>query len=174
MTSRLPPDSLLIQVMAFITMTGAVVMAIAAAQGFGRRSLLFAGAYVALQITRPLLLLVFRPQWASIPYLLSVAVSGVPWIVGGLVNDDGLHTRLWTLALAIGYSWSTVSWLRDNVAMIAGEHLAERLQQFLSITLGATIFVSASALSDSELDFPHAAGFGLAFVASPTLTLTCS
>jgi low temperature requirement protein LtrA len=47
---------------------------------------------------------------------------------------------------------------------VAGEHLAERLQQFYLITLGEAIFVAGRALSNSDFGTPRAAGFGLAFV----------
>ncbi|WP_179802777.1 low temperature requirement protein A [Micromonospora purpureochromogenes] len=166
LTSRRSPESLVIQTVVFMSMSGAVVMSVAVPQGFEQRALLFAGAYVATRISRVLLLLVFRRQWIfSVPALLSLAVSAVLWIVGALVHGEGLRAVLWTLALVIGYIGFTAGFKRSAEVSIAGEHMAERLQQFYLITLGEAGFVSGKAFSGSNLGTPHAVGFGLAFVA---------
>lgn len=79
LTSRQHPDSLLVQIMVFMAMASAVVMAVAVPQG---RALVFAATYAAARISRTLLLLVFRRQWIfPIPAQLSLAVSAVLWIV---------------------------------------------------------------------------------------------
>ncbi|MGR6318484.1 low temperature requirement protein A [Micromonospora soli] len=166
-TSVRPPDSLLIQTVVFISMAGAVVMAVAV-QGFGQRVFVFASTYIAANMGRQLLLVVVRPRWIATPTLLSGVVSIVPWMAGALVDDDDLRAALWALALALEYGGLVVGWLRYGVA-IAGEHLAERLEQFLLIALGAAIFLSGRALSNSDFGIPHAAGFGLAFVATVLL-----
>ncbi|MBQ0897420.1 low temperature requirement protein A [Micromonospora sp. U56] len=164
-TSRQSPESPVIQAVVFMSMAGAVVMSVAVPQGFEQRALLFAGAYVATRISRVPLLLVFRLPVVSTPALLPLAVSAVLWIVGALVHNEGLRAVLWTLALVIGYIGFTRHFQRLAGAPIAGEHLAERLQQFYLITLGEAGFVSGKAFSGSNLGTPHAAGFGLAFVA---------
>ncbi|MGC5018376.1 low temperature requirement protein A [Micromonospora sp. DT47] len=164
LTSRRSPDLLLVQIMVFMSMAGAVVMAVAVPQGFEQRALVFAGAYATVRISRLLLLLVLRRLTVTTTAPLSVAVSAVLWIVGALVHDQGLRAVLWALALAIGYIGFTARFKR-SAGPIAGEHLAERLQQFYLITLGEAIFVSGKAFSGSDLGTPHTAGFGLAFVA---------
>ncbi|MEU4473222.1 low temperature requirement protein A [Micromonospora sp. NPDC023888] len=162
LTSRQHPDSLLVQIMVFMAMASAVVMAVAVPQG---RALVFAGTYAAARLSRTLLLLLFRRQWIfPIPAQLSLAVSAVLWIVGGLVHDQGRRAALWALALAIGYIGFTAGFPRI-AAPIAGEHMAERLQQFYLIALGEAIFVSGKAFSATDLGIPHTVGFGLAFVA---------
>jgi low temperature requirement protein LtrA len=162
LTSRQRPDALLVQIMVFMAMASAVVMAVAVPQG---RALVFAGTYAAARISRVLLLLVFRRRWIfSIPALLSLAVSAVLWIVGGLVHDQGPRAVLWALALAIGYMGFTAGFQRF-AGPIAGEHMAERLQQFYLIALGEAIFVSGKGFSATDLGTPHTVGFGLAIVA---------
>ena len=165
LTSRRSPDSMLVQIVVFLSMAGAVVMAVAVPQGFEQRALLFAGAYAAVRIGRLLPLLVFRRLAISPPTGLWVAVGAVLWIVGALVHNPGLRAALWALGLAIGYFGFTAGLKRFTGAPIAGEHLADRLQQFYLITLGEAILVSGKALSSSDLGTPHTAGFGLAFVA---------
>jgi low temperature requirement protein LtrA len=162
LTSRLPPDSPPLQIIVFMSMAGVAVMAVAVTQGFEGRALVFAGAYVAVRIGRLAPFPIFH-LWLSIPIIISVFVGAVPWITGALVNDKGLRAVLWAVALAIdfgGYALGIERWLRGRVA---GEHLAERLQQLFLITLGEAIFVSSRAFSNSDFTISHAAGFGLAF-----------
>ncbi|MEU9825765.1 low temperature requirement protein A [Micromonospora chersina] len=161
LTSRRRPDLLLVQALVFMSMAGAVVMAVVVPQGFEQRALVFAGAYTAVRISRLLLLLIVRRQTDPV----AIAVSAVLWIVGALVHEQGLRAVLWALALAIGYVRGTAAFERFAGVPIAGEHVAERLQQFYLITLGEAIFVAGKGLSASGLGTPHAAGFGLAFVA---------
>ena len=100
--------------MVFMSMAGAVVMAVAVAQGFEQRALVFAAAYVASRIGRVLLALVFRLGQRAIPVLVSLAVSAVPWIVGALVDDQLVRAVLWALALAIDYIGYALSFRRIN------------------------------------------------------------
>lgn len=166
LTSRRSPDSLVIQIVVFMSMAGAVVMAVVVPQGFEQWALAFAGAYVATRLGRLLLLLlVFSRRLLATPGLLSIAVSLVLWIVGALAHGEGLRAMLWTLALAISYIGFTKGFQQSAGGPIAGEHMAERLQQFYLITLGETVLGSGEALSGSNLGTPQVAGFGLAFVA---------
>lgn len=165
LTSRLDPDSPPLQIILCLSMAGAAVMAVVVTQGFEGRALVFAGAYVAVRIGRLAAFPIFHLQ-LSILITLAIFSSAVPWIIGALVEDRALRTALWALALAIdfvGFSLGVQRWSRGQVA---GEHLAERLQQFFMITLGETVFVSSRALTNSDFDLPHAGGFGLAFVST--------
>jgi low temperature requirement protein LtrA len=93
-----------VQIAVFMSMVGAVVMAVAAAQGFEQRALVFAGAYAAARISRPILVLAFRlTHKIPVPVLFAISVSAVPWIVGALVDDLLLRGVLWALALV----WTT-------------------------------------------------------------------
>jgi low temperature requirement protein LtrA len=114
---------------------------------------------------RLLVALAFR-LWASIPVGLSIVVSAAPWIVGALVDDLLLRSVLWAFAFALDYSGFVLGFQRSTGVPIAGEHLAERLQQFFLITLGEAVFVAGRALTNSDFDIPHAVGFGLAFVST--------
>jgi low temperature requirement protein LtrA len=160
LTSRLHPESPPVQVIVFIEMACAVLIAVAAVQG---RPLVFVGAYVAARVARPLVLLVFR-LWVNAPVVLAIVVGAALWIVGALVDDVLVRSLLWILAVAVDYGGYVLGFQRWAGGRIAGEHLAERLQQFFLITLGEAIFVSGRALSNSSLDVLHAAAFRLAFV----------
>jgi low temperature requirement protein LtrA len=165
LTSRLDPDSPPLQMILYLSMAGAAVMAVVATQGFEGRALVFAGAYVAVRIGRLAAFPIFRLQ-LSISITLAILLSAVPWIVGALVEDRAERAVLWALALAIDFGGFTLGVQRWTRGQVAGEHLAERLQQFFMITLGETVFVSSRALTNSDFQVPQAAGFGLAFAST--------
>ena len=81
------------------------------------------------------------------------------------MHDPLLRGALWALALAIEFPGFVVGFRQWAGRQVAGEHLAERLQQIFLISLGEAVFVSGAAFSDSDLAFPHGMGFALAFVA---------
>jgi low temperature requirement protein LtrA len=172
LTSRLHPDSALGQLTVFMSMAGAVVMAVSVAQGFEQRALVFAVAYVATWIGRMLLFLFLRGplnQRAPIPVLLPIFASAVPWIVGALVGDLLVRGLLWALALALDSAGFALGFRRTADGQLAGEHLAERFQQFFMITLGEAVFVSGRAFSNSNVGTPNGPAFGLAFVTTVLL-----
>ena len=162
LTSRLHPESPPVQTIVFIEMACAVLMAVAAVRG-PEGPLIFVSAYVAARVARPLVLLVLR-LWVNAPVMLAIVVGAVLWIAGALVDDVLVRGLLWTLAVAVDYGGYVLGFPGWAGGRIAGEHLAERLQQFFLITLGEAIFVSGRALSNSSFDIPHAAALGLAFV----------
>jgi low temperature requirement protein LtrA len=162
LTSRLDPDSPPLQIILYLSMIGAAVMAVAATRGFESRALVFAGAYVAVRIGRLAIFPIFRLQ-LSVSITASIFLSSVLWIIGASVENWTLRALLWALALAITFAGFALGVQRWFCGQGAGEHLAERLQQLFLITLGETIFVSSRALTNSDLSLPHAAGFGLAF-----------
>ncbi|NES37553.1 low temperature requirement protein A [Micromonospora sp. PPF5-17] len=167
LASRVHPDSLPGQFIVFSSMAGATVMAVAVPQGFEQRALVFAGAWVAVRVSRLLLYLLarqVRTGGSPLPGLLSLAGSSVPWIAGALVNDPLLRGGFWAVALAIEFPGFVVGFRQWAGGQVAGEHLAERLQQIFLISLGEAVFVSGRAFSDSDLALPHAMGFALAFV----------
>ena len=167
LTSRVNPDSPPGQFIVFSSMAGATVMAVSVPQGFEGRALVFAGAWVAVRLSRVLLYLLVkrvRTGTSALPGLLSLAGSSIPWIAGALVHDRLLRGGLWALALAIEFPGFVVGFSQWAGRQVAGEHLGERLQQIFLISLGEAVFVSGRAFSDSDLALPHGMGFALAFV----------
>ncbi|MET8833186.1 low temperature requirement protein A [Micromonospora sp. NPDC004540] len=167
LTSRVYPDSRPGRFIVFSSMAGATVMAVAVPQGFEGRAVVFAGAWSAVRLSRVLLYLLaprVRTGGSSLPGLLSLAGSSIPWIAGALVHDPLLRGGLWGIALAIEFPGFVVGFRRWAGTQVAGEHLADRLQQIFLISLGEAVFVSGRTFSDSDLRFPHGLGFALAFV----------
>ncbi|MEH0841194.1 low temperature requirement protein A [Micromonospora sp. CPCC 205711] len=167
LTSRVRPDSRPGQFVVFSSMAGATVMAVSVPQGFEDRALVFAGAWVAVRVSRLLVYFLVRQvrtEGSALPGLLSLGGSTVPWIAGALVHDPLLRGALWALALTIELPGFVVGFRRWAGTQVAGEHLAERLQQIFLISLGEAVFVSGLAFSDSDITLPHGMGFALAFV----------
>ena len=93
-----------IQLLVTATMLGALVLAAVAPEAFGRRGLVFAGAYVAIQLGRSVFVVLVRPSHEPRRlYLRQVVwfgVSAVPWIAGALTQTS-VRAVLWTLAVVV-------------------------------------------------------------------------
>ena len=90
-TNMLDPDAVVVRLLVLAIMFGSLVMAVAIPQAFGSRALLFAGAYVAIQVGRHL--------------FLTFVVAGR----GSPEREPALHILIWFLAsgvlLARGRRW---------------------------------------------------------------------
>ncbi|MFK3983538.1 low temperature requirement protein A [Micromonospora sp. NPDC050397] len=177
-TSRLDPDQPAIQLVVVGTMFGAMVMAVAVPKGFGERAIVFAGAYVALQFGRTLLLLVAHNRDRDVPVRLIIwlGLSAVPWLFGATSDDARLRGVLWTIAILLDYGGAIAGWPVPGLGRgpaanvpIAGEHLAERYQQFLLITLGESILVIGLTFSGADFAVDRAAAFLVSFLTTVLL-----
>ena len=143
-------------------MLASLLMAAALPEAFGAKGLLFAGAYIALQVGRnaaAALLLKRENPLRDVFARLFVwsSAAAVLWLAGGLVASDQ-RLLLWIPALALellapvaGY-WlpgrgraETTDW------DIEGGHFAERAQLFILIALGETIVVTGATASAAGL-----------------------
>ncbi|MBF9130373.1 low temperature requirement protein A [Plantactinospora sp. S1510] len=152
-TSRHDAGRPAVQLVTVWVMFGSMIMAVTLPHAFGARGLTFAVTYVVIQFGRSLLLLLFAPsreQHSPVRSLCWAAASAVPWIAGAaLFPQSPERGWLWALALAIDYTGLLLGWPipglgRSRIAewRIAGEHLAERYQQFIIITIGETILLT--------------------------------
>ncbi|MFE9207528.1 low temperature requirement protein A [Micromonospora sp. NPDC007230] len=117
LTSRLDPETPVVVFVMVLTMFGSMVMAIAVPQGFSERALIFAGAYVAVQLGRTLALLVVAgggqdpENPAALPrVLIWTGLTAVPWLVGGSAGQGPVRGVLWSLALGLDYAGLTLGW----------------------------------------------------------------
>ncbi|MGC4880603.1 low temperature requirement protein A [Micromonospora sp. DT43] len=154
-TSRYDPFRLSLQAVVLIALVCSMVMGVAVPRAFSQTGLMFAVAYVVAQVSRPLLLAVAlgpHPYRRLKLRMTAVfAATGVLWIVGALLPTNA-QVVLWTAALLIEYLEARCGWPvpglgRSTVSKweIAGEHLAERYQQFFLVALGETILVAGFA-----------------------------
>jgi low temperature requirement protein LtrA len=152
-TSRFDPQDPVIQLVITWIMFGSMIIAVTLPHAFGKRAVTFAVAYVAIQIGRPLLLLLVRRDGTRHDPVRTVCwglASAVPWIAGAvLVPQSPARGALWTLAVALDYAGFRLGWPvpglgRTRIAdwRISGQRLAERYQQFIVIGLGETILLT--------------------------------
>jgi low temperature requirement protein LtrA len=180
-TNELDPESVVVRLLVIALMLGSLVMAISIPEAFGDRALLFAGAYVAIQVGRHLFLTFAAADRGTIErerakaILIWFMAAGVFWIAGALA-DGSTRTLLWIAALAIDYAAPLVTYWLPGRAHLGGEawdvqvsHFAERFQLFIIIALGESIVITGATTSELELDAARVTALGVAFVGSAAL-----
>jgi low temperature requirement protein LtrA len=163
-------------------MLASLLMSIAIPEAWGERALLFAGAYVAIQVGRHTFLTFASGTRGSnernrAGHILAwFCFSGIFWIAGGLVEGDPARTLLWLAALAIDYSAPLFVYRVPGMKRIAAsswdvasEHFAERFQLFVIIALGESIVITGAATAPLPLDAETVAAFVVAFLGSAAL-----
>ncbi|MEH1166539.1 low temperature requirement protein A [Micromonospora sp. CPCC 205539] len=175
-TSRYDPYRTPLQAVVVIALVGSMVMGVAIPRAFSATGMMFAVAYVVAQVSRPLILVIaLGPQphrRLKIRMAVVFATSGVLWIVGAALPTDR-QVVLWTAALTLEYLAARCGWPvpglgRSTVSKwdIAGEHLADRYQQFFLVALGETILVAGFSYSKGPFEMSHAWAFALALATS--------
>jgi low temperature requirement protein LtrA len=180
LTSRYDPRDPAIQLAVFGSMFASLLMAVAIPQAFGARGVVFAGAYVAIQVPRQVLMAIAlrrhkERQLLALRPLCWATVSAVPWLAGALFAQGGTRALVWTLALAMDYlgfvsGWPTPGLGRSRIEVwtFAAGHLAERHQQLLIIALGASILLLGSTFT-REFAADRAVAFVLSFATTVLL-----
>lgn len=177
-TSRLDPDQPAIQLVVIVSMLGALVMAVAIPGGFEQRALVFAGAYVAVQLGRSVFLAVAhrRERILSLRVIFWLGMSAILWLLGGVTSEPAVRGVLWTLAVGLDFAGAASGWPTPRLGRsrvfewsIAGEHLAERYQQFLLVTLGESILVIGLAFSGESFALDRTTAFLVAFLTTVLL-----
>ncbi|HSA55119.1 MAG TPA: low temperature requirement protein A [Gemmatimonadaceae bacterium] len=180
-TNELDPDSIAVRLLLLWLMLLTLVLAIAIPDAFGRRALLFAGSYVAIQLSRHLFLTFVAASKGTIEreragrILFWFVVAGVFWIAGAVAEDEA-RAALWILALVIDlaaplhlYSIPGRRRLSPTTWEVETAHFAERFQLFMIIALGETIVLTGATTAGLDLDGARVAAFCLAFLATAAL-----
>src|SRR5919199_6088927 len=156
-TNWFDPDQWAVRLLLIAVMLASLVMSVAIPEAFGERGLMFALAYVAIQVGRALFVVLDLDKSSSLGknfqrILAWFAIPAVPWVVGGLF-EGGARYVLWVLALALEYGGPVTGFYtpglgrsRTEVWTVEGSHLAERCQLFVIIALGESILVTGTAL----------------------------
>ena len=174
-TNELDPDSTAVRLLLIAIMLASLLMAVAIPEAFGDRGLLFAGAYVAIQVGRHLFLTFVTAEAGTLErrrasrILIWFAAAAPLWLAGGLAEGDARVT-LWVLALGIDLAAPlTVYWvpglprLSPDAWDVETSHFAERFQLFMIIALGETIVITGATTAELDLDAARLTGFALAF-----------
>jgi low temperature requirement protein LtrA len=177
-TNWLDPERPLVRLLLLALMLAGLLLSMALPEAFGERGLLFAGAYVFMQVGRTLFVL-----WAlgdDAPantrnfqrIAVWLAVSGALWLLGGWL-DGKERALLWVAALALEYIGPALAFAvpglgRSSTADwdIDGGHLAERCSLFVIIALGESVLVTGSSFAATAWQPQAVLAFVSAFVGS--------
>jgi len=156
-----------------------LIMAVAIPEAFGDRALLFAGAYVAIQLTRQSFLTFVAGQPGSLErrrashILAWFALAAVFWLAGAV--DEQLRPPLWLIALGIDYAGPLFSFrlpgrrISAEAWQVEPSHLSERFQLFVIIALGESIVVTGATTSALPLDASRLLALAIAFLMTAAL-----
>jgi low temperature requirement protein LtrA len=162
-------------------MLASLLMSVSIPEAFGERGLMFALAFVAIQVGRTafaVLALVGASHPLSGTFwriLAWFAAACVLWVAGGLV-EGGARYVLWLLALAVDYAGPVMRYWTPGLGSsrteewtIEGTHLAERCQLFIIIALGESILVTGTTFGEIEASAVTVCAFVVAFLGSVAL-----
>ena len=175
-TNVLDPEAVAVRLVVLAIMFASLVMAVAIPGAFADRALLFAGAYVAIQIGRHAFLTFVvadrdsQEREPALHILIWFCAAGVFWIAGALAGGTA-QIALWLVALAIDYSAPLFLYrvpgrpkLEPDAWDVETSHFAERFQLFVIIALGESIVVTGATTSQLSLGIARLSAFGVAFL----------
>lgn len=175
-TNWLDPDRTPVRVALLALMLAGLLLSTSIPEAFGTKGLVFALAYVVMQVGRSLFTL-----WAiggddpgntrnfqRITIWLSA--SAVFWIAGGLAEGEA-RLGLWIIALGIEYAAPSLGFRVPGLGMsraqdwdVEGAHMAERCALFVIIALGESVLVTGATFAGQPLGLMSASAFLAAFV----------
>lgn len=151
-TNRLDPAQPAIQLVIIPIMLGTLIMAGAIPEAFGKDGMIFAAAYVIIQVGRTFVVTVAmrgrEVAIGSLQQLIWSAFSGALWIAGAL-TEGSIRVVVWILAAGLGYTMTRLEFrlpklgpARITLQEVSAAHLAERYQQIMIIAFGETILAA--------------------------------
>ena len=180
-TNELNPESNAVRLLLIALMLAGLLMAVAIPDAFGDKGLLFAGAYVTIQVGRHLFLTFVSAAAGSNErerasrILIWFAVAGCFWIAGGIA-DDGARLSLWLVALALDYGAPLALFWVPGLPRISASawqlvtgHFAERFGLFIIVALGETVIITGTTTADLDLTAPTVTAFCVAFLGTAAL-----
>ena len=175
------PEKPPVRLMLIAVMLASLVMSAAIPEAFGKRGLMFALAYVAIQVGRTAFVFVTLNRSLGPSHPLSrtfqrilawFLIPAVLWIVGGVLDGEARYA-LWGFALALEYAGPAAGYWTPGLGRsttdewnVEGGHLAERCQLFIIIALGESIIITGSTFADLQASAATVAAFVNAFLAS--------
>jgi low temperature requirement protein LtrA len=157
-TNWFDPETPVIRSVLFASMLLALILAAAIPDAFGERGLIFAMAYIGIQVGRTgfvVLLLgrdhVLAPNYRRMAGWLTM--SAVFWIAGAFARYEW-RIPLWSIAVLceyaspmIGFALPGLGRSRTSEWTIEGAHLAERCQLFVIVALGETLLATGATMA---------------------------
>lgn len=179
-TNWFEPDQRGVRLVLIALMVASLLMSTSIPEAFSERGLLFAVAYVALQVGRSLFIIwaardndVLRTNFVRL--VLWSILAGVFWIAGALAEGP-TREILWVVAVLVDYAAPLMFFAVPGLGRsttadwdISGEHMAERAQLFVIIALGESILVTGATFGDLAPSTETIAAFVVAFLGSVAL-----
>jgi low temperature requirement protein LtrA len=181
-TNWLDPERGPVQLALFALMAAGLVMSAALPHAFDDTGLVFAAAFVTIQVGRSAFML-----WASRGnamltrnfqrILVWLSVSAVLWIAGGLAQP-GHRMWFWLAALAVEYVSPALYFYVPGLGRartgdwnVEGGHMAERVGLFIIICLGETLLISGATFAELDWTAPVVIAFASAVLS--TVAMWC-
>jgi low temperature requirement protein LtrA len=177
-TNWLDPERVPVRICLFLLTVAGLFLSVSIPESFAERGLVFASAYVSMQVGRTLYVLWAvhggAPRLAGTFQRIGIwfLLSGVFWIVGGFA-EPGARLSWWALALVIELvgPWARF-WVpglgASSVAdwNVDGGHMAERCSLFIIIALGESLLVTGATFAELTWDAPILVAFFSAVLSS--------
>lgn len=155
----LDPNVVAVRCLLFALMLGGLFLSMAIPKAFGDRGLVFALAYVAMQLGRTTFFWVV--MWANRTTRLAYgrifvwfAVSSAFWIAGALTTGEA-RIILWLVAIMLEFAAALVGFFVPGLGRavpsdwnVLGGHMAERCGLFVIICLGESLLVSGATFAE--------------------------
>ncbi len=168
-TNWLEPERPAVRGMLFAMMLGGLLMAAAIPKAFGELGLLFAAAYVAMQLGRTgFTLWAMRQDKALrlnfLRIIIWLAAAAPFWLLGGVL-EGWWRFAAWAVAVGIEYASPAMYFRVPGLGRsttgdwtVEGAHMAERCALFILIALGETLLMTGATFAASaHLDAPTVA-----------------
>ena len=177
-TNRLDPAKLPVRGAVIGLALVGLVVSTSISESFGDRGLVFAIAYVTLQLGRTVFMMLavarhdrsLHGEFTRV--LIWLSVAGVFWILGGMLPPE-LRLPLWIVAIAIEYASASAGFRVPGMASsgahdsgLSGAHIAERSALFVIIALGESFLASGFAFVGQEASVAGVAGVVTAFISA--------
>ncbi len=182
-TNWMDPSKPPIRAMLFVLMLAGLVLSTSIPTAFGERGLVFACAFVFMQLGRSLFMLwaVRHHSQSNFRNFLRItiwlAISGAFWISGGFADPE-YRVFFWSAALAIelggpAFGFRTLGLGASTTTDwdVDGDHMAERAALFIIIALGESILVSGATFAEQQWNLVSFSAFLTTFVASVAMWL---
>lgn len=177
-TNWLAPETGPVRAMLFAMMLAGLAMSTAIPGAFGGAGLLFAGAYVVMELGRTLFVLwAVRHDRALVLNFARImawlAASAPFWLLGAWAEGWG-RFALWSVAMSIVMAapalyFQTPFLGRSTTSdwAVEGAHMAERCGLFIIIALGESLLMTGATYSGiADPGWAHGAAFGLGFASA--------
>jgi low temperature requirement protein LtrA len=179
-TNWFDPDRRVVRLVLLGVMLASLLMSASLPEAFGERGLVFAAAYVTMQVGRTVFVIAalgedpgLRRNFQRI--LSWLVASGLLWLAGGLAQARA-REALWLAAVvadftapACGFYTPGLGRSRTTDWTITGGHMAERCQLFVIIALGESLLVTGTTFGELPLSAVTVAALVVAFAGSVAL-----